>query len=103
MPAPIHYAHRLMERQAQLRKSGVLDWLRPDAKSQLTLRYENGKPVAIDAVVLSTQHAAEISQKEIHEARSEEHTSELQSRFDLVCRLLLEKQNQRLHDTHELG
>lgn len=72
MPAPIHYAHRLMERQAQLRKSGVLDWLRPDAKSQLTLRYENGKPVAIDAVVLSTQHAAEISQKDIHEAVMEE-------------------------------
>src|SRR5690625_4090575 len=72
MPAPIHYAHRLMERQAQLRKSGVLDWLRPDAKSQLTLRYENGKPVAVDAVVLSTQHAAHISQKDIHEAVMEE-------------------------------
>jgi len=72
MPAPIHYAHRLMERQAQLRKSGVLDWLRPDAKSQLTLRYENGKPVAVDAVVLSTQHAADISQKDIHEAVMEE-------------------------------
>lgn len=72
MPAPIHYAHRLMERQAQLRKSGVLDWLRPDAKSQLTLRYENGKPVAVDAVVLSTQHAAGISQKDIHEAVMEE-------------------------------
>lgn len=72
MPAPIHYAHRLMERQAQLRKSGVLDWLRPDAKSQLTLRYENGKPVAVDAVVLSTQHAADVSQKDIHEAVMEE-------------------------------
>lgn len=72
MPAPIHYAHRLMERQAQLRKSGVLDWLRPDAKSQLTLRYENGKPVAVDAVVLSTQHAQGISQKDIHEAVMEE-------------------------------
>lgn len=72
MPAPIHYAHRLMERQAQLRKSGVLDWLRPDAKSQLTLRYENGKPVAVDAVVLSTQHAEGISQKDIHEAVMEE-------------------------------
>src|SRR5690554_2024526 len=72
MPAPIHYAHRLMERQAQLRKSGVLDWLRPDAKSQLTLRYENGKPAAVDAVVLSTQHAADISQKDIHEAVMEE-------------------------------
>src|SRR5690606_31417028 len=57
MPAPIYYAHRLVERQAHLRKNGVLNWLRPDAKSQVTLRYENGKPVAIDAVVLSTQHA----------------------------------------------
>jgi S-adenosylmethionine synthetase len=56
MPAPIYYAHRLVERQAELRKSGKLQWLRPDAKSQITLRYENGKPVAIDAVVLSTQH-----------------------------------------------
>ncbi len=56
MPAPIYYSHRLVERQAQLRKNGTLPWLRPDAKSQVTLRYENGKPVAIDAVVLSTQH-----------------------------------------------
>jgi S-adenosylmethionine synthetase len=66
MPAPIYYAHRLVERQAELRKSGKLKWLRPDAKSQITLRYENGKPVAIDAVVLSTQHDANVSQKEIH-------------------------------------
>lgn len=73
MPAPIHYAHRLMERQAQLRKSQVLKWLRPDAKSQLTFRYdENGKPVAVDAVVLSTQHDPDISQKDIHEAVMEE-------------------------------
>jgi S-adenosylmethionine synthetase len=61
MPAPIHYSHRLVEKQAELRKSGALPWLRPDAKSQVTLRYENGKPVAVDAVVLSTQHDPDIS------------------------------------------
>tara|TARA_R110002072_G_scaffold935_4_gene7606 strand:- start:4587 stop:5750 length:1164 start_codon:yes stop_codon:yes gene_type:complete len=66
MPAPIYYSHRLVERQAELRKNGSLPWLRPDAKSQVTLRYENGKPVAIDAVVLSTQHDENVSQKEIH-------------------------------------
>lgn len=68
MPAPIFYAHRLVEKQAQLRKNGTLNWLRPDAKSQVTLRYENGKPVAIDAVVLSTQHSPDVKQSEIHEA-----------------------------------
>ncbi|ACE82640.1 methionine adenosyltransferase [Cellvibrio japonicus] len=68
MPAPIFYAHRLVEKQAQLRKSGELPWLRPDAKSQVTLRYENGKPVAVDAVVLSTQHSPSVQQAEIHEA-----------------------------------
>jgi S-adenosylmethionine synthetase len=68
MPAPIYYSHRLVERQAHLRKDGVLQWLRPDAKSQVTLRYENGKPVAVDAVVLSTQHDPDISQSDIHEA-----------------------------------
>jgi S-adenosylmethionine synthetase len=68
MPAPIYYSHRLVERQAQLRKDGVLPWLRPDAKSQVTLRYEDGKPVAVDAVVLSTQHDPDISQADIHEA-----------------------------------
>ncbi|MBB3166937.1 methionine adenosyltransferase [Simiduia aestuariiviva] len=68
MPAPIYYAHRLVERQAKLRKNGTLDWLRPDAKSQVTLRYENGKPVAVDAVVLSTQHAPNIKQADIREA-----------------------------------
>jgi S-adenosylmethionine synthetase len=66
MPAPIYYAHRMVERQAELRKNGKLPWLRPDAKSQVTLRYENGKPVAIDAVVLSTQHDEKVKQKEIH-------------------------------------
>lgn len=68
MPAPIFYAHRLVEKQAQLRKSGALPWLRPDAKSQVTLRYENGKPIAVDAVVLSTQHSPNVKQSEIHEA-----------------------------------
>ncbi|MEE4279297.1 MAG: methionine adenosyltransferase [Halieaceae bacterium] len=68
MPAPIYYAHRLMERTRDVRKSGALPWLRPDAKSQVTLRYDNGKPVAIDAVVLSTQHDADVTQGEIHEA-----------------------------------
>ena len=72
MPAPIYYAHRLMERQAQLRKNGVLPWLRPDAKSQVTLRYENGKPVAIDAVVLSTQHSPNIALPDLQEAVREE-------------------------------
>jgi len=66
MPAPIYYSHRLVERQAKLRKNGTLPWLRPDAKSQVTLRYENGQPVAVEAVVLSTQHSEKVSQKEIH-------------------------------------
>jgi len=61
MPAPIHYAHRLMQQQAKVRKDGTLPWLRPDAKSQLTFRYgSDGKPLSIDAVVLSTQHSTEI-------------------------------------------
>jgi S-adenosylmethionine synthetase len=68
MPAPITFAHRLVRRQAEVRKNGELPWLRPDAKSQVTFRYENGKPVACDAVVLSTQHAPEISQKDLHDA-----------------------------------
>jgi S-adenosylmethionine synthetase len=66
MPAPIHYAHRLVERQAELRKGGLLPWLRPDAKSQLTFRYdEAGKPCGVDAVVLSTQHDPGIDQDEL--------------------------------------
>ncbi len=72
MPAPIYYSHRLVERQAKMRKENVLPWLRPDAKSQVTLRYENGKPVAIDAVVLSTQHDPEISLGNLREAVLEE-------------------------------
>lgn len=72
MPAPIYYAHRLVERQAELRQQKILPWLRPDAKSQVTLRYDHGKPVAIDAVVLSTQHDPDISQADIREAVMEE-------------------------------
>ena len=72
MPAPITYAHRLVQRQAHLRKSGTLPWLRPDAKSQITFRYENHKPVAIDAVVLSTQHSPDIKHADLQEAVLEE-------------------------------
>ncbi len=68
MPLPIHLCHRLVERQAQLRRSGELPWLRPDAKSQVTVRYIDGKPDAIDTVVLSTQHAPEIELPQIREA-----------------------------------
>jgi len=68
MPAPITYSHRLVQRQAQVRKSGELNWLRPDAKSQVTFAYENGKPVGIDAVVLSTQHSEDVSQNDLVEA-----------------------------------
>jgi S-adenosylmethionine synthetase len=68
MPAPITYAHRLVQRQAEVRKNGTLPWLRPDAKSQVTFAYEDGVPVGIDAIVLSTQHNPEVSQKDIHEA-----------------------------------
>jgi len=72
MPAPITYAHRLMKRQADVRKNGILSWLGPDAKSQVTFRYENGKPVGIDTVVLSTQHQADIEQSMVVEAVIEE-------------------------------
>jgi len=72
MPAAIHYAHRLVERQAQLRKDGRLPWLRPDAKSQVTLRYVDGRPHAIDTVVLSTQHAPDIPLAQLREAVIEE-------------------------------
>ncbi|MCM2129256.1 methionine adenosyltransferase [Larsenimonas rhizosphaerae] len=72
MPAPIHYAHRLVERQSELRKNGTLPWLRPDAKSQVTFRYgDDGKPVAIDAIVLSTQHDENVSQDELRQAVEE--------------------------------
>ena len=72
MPAPITYSHRLVKRQAEVRKNGTLSWLQPDAKSQITFRYEDGKPVAIDAVVLSTQHREDISLKVLQEAVMEE-------------------------------
>jgi len=72
MPAPITYAHRLVKKQAELRKNGRLPWLRPDAKSQITLRYADGKPVGVSAVVLSTQHNPEIEQKDLQEAVMEE-------------------------------
>lgn len=72
MPAPIIYAHKLVKRQAEVRKNGTLSWLRPDAKSQVTFRYENDKPVAIDAVVLSTQHNPDISLESLREAVMDE-------------------------------
>ncbi len=72
MPAPITYAHRLMQRQAQLRKQKVLPWLRPDAKSQVTLRYRDNKPYMVDTIVLSTQHAPDVSQANLVEAVIEE-------------------------------
>jgi S-adenosylmethionine synthetase len=71
MPAAIHYAHRIVERQSQLRKDGRLPWLRPDAKSQVTLRYVDGRPVGIDTIVLSTQHAPEMQHSQIEEAAIE--------------------------------
>jgi S-adenosylmethionine synthetase len=72
MPLPIHLSHRLVERQSQLRRDGRLNWLRPDAKSQVTLRYVDGKPDSIDTVVLSTQHDEEISLENLREAVIEE-------------------------------
>ncbi len=72
MPAPITYAHRLVHKQAELRKSGRLSWLRPDAKSQVSFHYKDGKPVSIDAVVLSSQHAPDIDHNELKEAIMEE-------------------------------
>ncbi|MCH8079652.1 MAG: methionine adenosyltransferase [Proteobacteria bacterium] len=72
MPAAIEYAHQLVRKQSEVRKSGKLDWLRPDAKSQVTLRYEDDKPVGVEAVVLSTQHSPEISLDDLREAVMEE-------------------------------
>jgi len=72
MPAPITYAHRLVQRQAQCRKQGILKWLRPDAKSQVTIQYEDGKPVGVDTVVLSTQHHPDVSYAQLVEAVIEE-------------------------------
>jgi S-adenosylmethionine synthetase len=72
MPFPIHYAHRLMQRQAEVRRDGRLNWLRPDAKSQLTVKYVDGKPVSIDTVVVSTQHSPDVSHAQLTEAVIEE-------------------------------
>lgn len=72
MPAPITYSHLLVKRQSEVRKNKTLPWLRPDAKSQITFRYENNKPVAIEAVVLSTQHSPDISAKALHAAVMDE-------------------------------
>ncbi|MGR6982168.1 methionine adenosyltransferase [Testudinibacter sp. P27/CKL/0425] len=72
MPAPITYAHRLMEQQEKVRKNGTLNWLRPDAKSQITFQYDNHNIVGIDAVVLSTQHSEDVDQKQIYEGVMEE-------------------------------
>ena len=72
MPAPITYSHRLVRRQAEVRKNSTLPWLRPDAKSQVTFLYDDDKPVAIDAVVLSTQHHADVSNEDLHEGVMEE-------------------------------
>jgi len=72
MPLPIHLAHRLVEKQSALRKQGILNWLRPDAKSQVTMKYVNGKPESIDTIVLSTQHSPEVSLKDLREAVIEE-------------------------------
>ena len=72
MPLPIYYAHRIMQRQAEVRRDGRLPWLRPDAKSQLTVRYVDGKPVDIDAIVVSTQHNPDVSHAQLSEAVIEE-------------------------------
>jgi len=72
MPLPIFYAHRLMQRQAEVRKDGRLPWLRPDAKSQLSVKYIDGRPVSIDTVVVSTQHSPDVSHAQIEEAVIEE-------------------------------
>jgi len=72
MPAPITFSHRLVERQAEVRKKGILPWLRPDAKSQVSFHYKDGRPISIDAIVLSTQHAPDISQAALQEAIREE-------------------------------
>lgn len=68
MPAAITWSHQLVAKQAEIRKNNIVSWLRPDAKSQVTLRYENGKPVAIDAVVLSTQHHPDVTQKDLQDS-----------------------------------
>jgi hypothetical protein len=82
MPFPIYFAHRLMQRQAEVRKDGRLPWLRPDAKSQLTVKYVDGRPAAVDTVVLSTQHDPDVPQAEIREAVIEHHQAGAAARAD---------------------
>jgi S-adenosylmethionine synthetase len=94
MPAAITYAHRLVQRQAKVRKKGTLPWLRPDAKSQVTLRYENHVPVGIEAVVLSTQHADSVSTKDLREAVMEEIIKPV-----LPARLLSERTRYHINPT----
>jgi len=72
MPLPIYYAHRIMQRQAEVRRDGRLPWLRPDAKSQISVRYEDGKPRSIETIVVSTQHAPEVTHEQLTEAVIEE-------------------------------
>ena len=69
MPMPITYAHRLMKRQAEVRKAGLLPWLRPDAKSQVTIEYLDGKPKRVEAIVISTQHSPEVDYEDLKEGR----------------------------------
>ena len=84
MPAPITFAHRLVKRQAEVRKNGILPWLRPDAKSQVTFLYEDDKPVGIDAVVLSSQHHADISLDDLREGVMEEITHIVSTKYKKV-------------------
>src|ERR1039457_1137908 len=104
MPAPIMFAHRLGRELTRIDRKSVVKWLRPDAKSQVSVQYVNDQPVRITNVVVSTQHAADAKHKTIERfiieeivkkvlPRSEEHTSELQSPCNLVCRLLLEEKS----------
>src|SRR5690625_4988173 len=94
MPLPIWLANRLAERLAFVRKEGIVAGLRPDGKTQVTIAYDGDRPVALDSLVVSAQHDADVTSAWLR-SRSEEHTSELQSRGHLVCRLLLEKQKAR--------
>lgn len=94
MPAPLYYSHRLVERQAEARKSGLLPWLRPDAKSQVTFVYENNKPVSIDTVVLSTQHNEDVSQADLEDA-----VMELIIKHTLPAELLTENTKYHINPT----
>src|SRR3546814_6245909 len=98
MPAPIHYAHEILRSLASARHSGAEPGLGPDSKSQVTLRYENGRPVRATSVVVSTQHAAELDQDAVRE-RSEEHTSELQSLMRISYAVFCLKNKKSKKDT----